>query len=128
MRSAGVLIALLLAASCASNESVSSEDFAALKADVEQVSADVQAITSVTKNTKKGFDWPDDYQEGWRDICTVIIKDAATADPEAQAPGDVCGCTLKGLMGAFALKDYESWPQDVKDGAASPYLSMCWNK
>ncbi len=128
MRSAGVLIALLLAASCSFNESVSSDDFAALKADVEQVSADVQAITSVTKNMKKGFGWPDDYQEGWRDICTFIIKDAATADPEAQAPRNICGCTLKGLMGAFALKDYESWPQDVKDAAASPYMAMCWNK
>ena len=97
----------MLASSCASTESVSSDEFADLKADVEKFSADVEALTYVAKTTKKELGWPEDYQESWRDIC---------------------GCTLKGLMGAFTLKDYESWPQDVKDGAASPYLSMCWAK
>ncbi len=118
----------MLASSCASTESVSSDEFADLKADVEKFSADVEALTYVAKTTKKELGWPEDYQESWRDICTVIVEEAADVDPRAQPAREICGCTLKGLMGAFALKDYESWPQDVKDGAASPYMSMCWAK
>ena len=128
MRIPAFSLALLLAALCACSESdlVSSEEFSELKAAVEKVSADVEAITYVSKTTKKGLGWPDDYQESWRDICTIVIQDAATADQAARSAEEVCRCTLKGLMGAFALKDYESWPQGVRDGAASPYLSLCW--
>jgi len=130
MRIPAISLALLIAAccGCSGSDPVSSEEFSELKAAVEKVSADVEAITYVSKSTEKGLGWPDDYQESWRDICTVLIQDAATADEAARSPEEVCNCTLKGLMGAFALKDYESWPQGVRDGAASPYLSLCWTK
>ena len=119
-------VLILVATSCASSDSVSSKEFDELKADVEQISADVKAITHVAESTKQGYGWPEDYQNSWRDICAVILKDAAEADPTARPPQEICGCVLKGLMGAFTLKDYESWPQGTKDGAAAPYTTMCW--
>ena len=117
---------VLVATSCASSDSVSSTEFDELNADVEEISADVQAITLVAESTKQGYGWPEDYQNNWRDICAVIIKDAAEADATARPPQEICGGVLKGLMGAFTLKDYESWPQGTKDGAAAPYTTMCW--
>ena len=126
MRVSLFCVLLLVATSCASSDSVSSKEFDELKADVEQISADVQAITHVAASTKQGYGWPEDYQNNWRDICAVIVKDAAEADATARPPQEICGCVLKGLMGAFTLKDYESWPQGTKDGAAAPYTTMCW--
>ena len=126
MRVSLFCVLLLVATSCASSDSVSSKEFDELKADVEQISADVQAITHVAESTKQGYEWPEDYQNSWRDICAVIVKDAAEADANSRPPQEICGCILKGLMGAFTLKDYESWPQGTKDGAAAPYTTMCW--
>lgn len=126
MRGSIFCLLVLIATSCASSDSVSSKEFDELRADVVQISADVQAITHVAESAKQGYGWPEDYQEGWRDICAVIIKGAAQADPSARPSKEICGCTLKGLMGAFTLKDYESWSQETKDGAAAPYITMCW--
>ena len=52
---------VLIATSCASSDSVSSKEFDELKADVEEISADVQAITLVAESTKQGYGWPEDY-------------------------------------------------------------------
>ncbi len=68
--------------------------------------------------------WPDDYQGLWMGICEAVT--AKAADDPSISVTDVCRCTLDGLMSAFRLADYESWPQEVKDGAAAPYVTMCW--
>ena len=68
--------------------------------------------------------WPDDYQSLWMGICEAVTS--KVADNPTVSTADVCRCTLDGLMSAFTLADYESWPQEVKDGAAAPYVTMCW--
>ena len=68
--------------------------------------------------------WPEAYQGLWVGICEAVTAKVAD-DPEV-SPTDVCRCTLDGLMSAFRLSDYESWSQEVKDGAAAPYVTMCW--
>ncbi|MEC8998719.1 MAG: hypothetical protein VYD11_05090 [Actinomycetota bacterium] len=68
--------------------------------------------------------WPEDYQALWMGICEAVTAKVAE-DPEV-SPTDLCRCTLDGLMSAFRLSDYESWSQEVKDGAAAPYVTMCW--
>ena len=46
---------VLIATSCASSDSVSSKEFDELRADVEQISADVQAITHVAESAKQAY-------------------------------------------------------------------------
>ena len=72
-------------------------------------------------------EWPDEYQTLWVDTCQPIVEALAdAADGDGLSARDICQCTLDGLMKAFSLKDYESWPQDIKDRAAAPYVTMCW--
>lgn len=59
-------------------------------------------------------------------ICEAVTT--KVADDPAVDVTEVCRCTLDGLMSAFTLADYESWSQEVRDGAAAPYVTMCWPK
>jgi len=70
--------------------------------------------------------WPKDYQGLWMGICEAVTT--KVADDPAVDVTEVCRCTLDGLMSAFTLADYESWSQEVRDGAAAPYVTMCWPK
>ena len=135
MRIALALLALFIATACGSTDSATADEVERLRVDVAdlqdkltQNQADIAALSVVKASTKTGSDWPADYQKTWVDICSVLTQDAASADSEASSAKEICGCSLKGLMSAFSLKDYESWPQRLKDSAAAPYVAMCWSK
>ena len=111
------LVAVLVLGGTACGGSVDSAELEALREEVATLQAQVAAAA-------QGSEWPDEYQTLWVDICQLILADAAAGD--GLSSRDICRCTLDGLMKAFSLKDYESWPQDVKDGAAAPYATWCW--
>ena len=93
-------------------------------AELEALREEVATIQAQVAAAAQGSEWPDEYQTLWVDICQLILADAAAGD--GLSARVICRCTLDGLMKAFSLKDYESWPQDVKDGAAAPYATWCW--
>jgi len=93
-------------------------------AELEVLREEVATIQAQVAAAAQGSEWPDEYQTFWVDICQLILADAAAGD--GLSSRDICRCTLDGLMKAFSLKDYESWPQDIKDRVAEPYLKMCW--
>ena len=97
---------------------------AAAAQELEALREEVATIQAQVAAAAQGSEWPDEYQTLWVDICQLILADAAAGD--GLSSRDICRCTLDGLMKAFSLKDYESWPQDVKDGAAAPYATWCW--
>ncbi len=97
---------------------------AAAAQELEALREEVATIQAQVATAAQGSEWPDEYQTFWVDICQLILADAAAGD--GLSSRDICRCTLDGLMKAFSLKDYESWPQDIKDRVAEPYLKMCW--
>ncbi len=103
-------------------------EVADLRAEVKELQAALASSTQEETGAKQGATWPDDYQETWVEICAVILKGAAEADPSAAPAKGICTCSLNGLMRAFKLRDYESWTQELKDSAAAPYVTMCWSQ
>ena len=132
------LVAVLVLGGTACGGSVDSAELEALREEVATLQAQVVAAAQELEALREevatlqaqvvavaqGSEWPDEYQTLWVDICQLILADAAAGD--GLSSRDICRCTLDGLMKAFSLKDYESWPQDVKDGAAAPYATWCW--
>ena len=119
MRTLAAAVALVLVASACGGGSDSAE-LEALREEVATLKAQVAAAV-------QDSEWPDEYQTLWVDTCQPIVEALAdAADGDGLSARDICQCTLDGLMKAFSLKDYESWPQDIKDRAAAPYVTMCW--
>ena len=148
MRIVATFLCLALVVSCSSsspdNESVvadlqtkveelsasltaSTESEAALEAKVATLQAKLDAASEQMKSGEYIAAWPDDYQETWIEICTLIMKGGAEADPAAAPARDICECSLNGLMKAFKIREYESWTQELKDAAAAPYVRLCWD-
>ena len=148
MRIASTFFCLLLVISCSSsnadNESVvadlqtkvdelstsltaANETEAALEAKVEALQAKLDAVSEQMNSGAYAATWPDDYRAMWTDICALVLKDGAEADPAAAPAQDICECSLNGLMKAFTVRQYESWSQEIKDGAVAPYLTLCWS-
>ena len=118
MRKLVTFICLILIASSCSNDS-DSEEVLALKEKVATLE------TKLTKQNDESNLWSSDYQDAWMEVCEAIFEYEEDTNPKFSAT-KVCRCTLDGLMPAFTLKEYEFWPQNVKDGAATPYLHRCW--
>ena len=148
MRIAATFFCLLLVISCSSsssdNESVvadlqtkvdelstsltaANESEAALEAKVEALQAKLDAVSEQMNSGAYAATWPDDYRAMWTDICALVLKDGAEADPAAAPSQDICECSLNGLMKAFTVRQYESWSQELKDAAVAPYLTLCWS-
>lgn len=148
MRIAATFFCLLLVISCSSsnadNESVvadlqtkvdelstsltaANESEAALEAKVEALQAKLDAVSEQMNSGAYAATWPDDYRAMWTDICALVLKDGAEADPAAAPAQDICECSLNGLMKAFTVRQYESWSQELKDAAVAPYLTLCWS-
>ena len=148
MRIAATFFCLLLVISCSSsssdNENVvadlqtkvdelstsltaANETEAALEAKVEALQAKLDAVSEQMNSGAYAATWPDDYRAMWTDICALVLKDGAEADPAAAPAQDICECSLNGLMKAFTVRQYESWPQELKDAAVAPYLTLCWS-
>ena len=148
MRIAATFLCLLLVISCSSsssdNESVvadlqtkvdelstsltaANESEAALEAKVEALQTKLDAASEQMKSGAYAATWPDDYRAMWTDICALVLKDQAEADPAAAPSQDICECSLNGLMKAFTVRQYESWSQEIKDAAVAPYLTLCWS-
>ena len=148
MRIAATFFCLLLVISCSSsssdNENVvadlptkvdelstsltaANESEAALEAKVEALQTKLDAASEQMKSGAYAATWPDDYRAMWTDICALVLKDQAEADPAAAPSQDICECSLNGLMKAFTVRQYESWSQEIKDGAVAPYLTLCWS-
>ena len=148
MRIAATFFCLLLVISCSSssadNESVvadlqtkvdelstsltaANESEAALEAKVEALQAKLDAVSEQMNSLAYAATWPDDYRAMWTDICALVLKDGAEADPAAAPAQDICECSLNGLMKAFTVRQYESWSQELKDAAVAPYLTLCWS-
>ena len=148
MRIATTFFCLLLVISCSSsssdNENVvadlqtkvdelstsltaANESEAALEAKVEALQTKLDAASEQMKSGAYAATWPDDYQAMWTDICALVLKDQAEADPAAAPSQDICECSLNGLMKAFTVRQYESWSQEIKDAAVAPYLTLCWS-
>ena len=148
MRTAATFFCLLLVISCSSsnadNESVvadlqtkvdelstsltaANESEAALEAKVEALQAKLDAVSEQMNSGAYAATWPDDYRAMWTDICALVLKDGAEADPAAAPAQDICECSLNGLMKAFTVRQYESWSQELKDAAVAPYLTLCWS-
>lgn len=148
MRIAATFFCLLLVISCSSssadNESVvadlqtkvdelstsltaANETEAALEAKVEALQAKLDAVSEQMNSGAYAATWPDDYRAMWTDICALVLKDGAEADPAAAPAQDICECSLNGLMKAFTVRQYESWSQELKDAAVAPYLTLCWS-
>ena len=148
MRIAATFFCLLLVISCSSsssdNENVvadlqtkvdelstsltaANESEAALEAKVEALQTKLDAASKQMKSGAYAATWPDDYRAMWTDICALVLKDQAEADPAAAPSQDICECSLNGLMKAFTVRQYESWSQEIKDGAVAPYLTLCWS-
>jgi len=148
VRFVAVCLCLLLAVSCSSSSSVNETDVADLRAEVDELKAALASSTEseialqakveelqarLTRSTQaasagqQAIAWPDDYQKMWVEICAAIMKGAVEADPLAGSAQDICACSLKGLMKAFTLREYESWGQELKDAAAAPYVTICWS-
>jgi outer membrane murein-binding lipoprotein Lpp len=148
MRIAATFFCLLLVISCSSsssdNENVvadlqtkvdelstsltaANESEAALEAKVEALQTKLDAASEEMKSGAYAATWPDDYRTMWTDICALVLKDQAEADPAAAPSQDICECSLNGLMKAFTVRQYESWSQEIKDAAVAPYLTLCWS-
>ena len=148
MRIAATFFCLLLVISCSSsssdNENVvadlqtkvdelstsltaANESEAALEAKVEALQTKLDAANEQMKSGAYAATWPDDYRTMWTDICALVLKDQAEADPAAAPSQDICECSLNGLMKAFTVRQYESWSQEIKDAAVAPYLTLCWS-
>ena len=148
MRIAATFFCLLLVISCSSsnadNESVvadlqtkvdelstsltaANDSEAALEAKVEALQAKLDAVSEQMNSGAYAATWPDDYRAMWTDICALVLKDGAEADPAAAPAQDICECSLNGLMKAFTVRQYESWSQELKDAAVAPYLTLCWS-
>ena len=148
MRIAATFFCLLLVISCSSsnadNESVvadlqtkvdelstsltaANESEAALEAKVEALQAKLDAVSEQMNSGAYAATWPDDYRAMWTDICALVLKGGAEADPAAAPAQDICECSLNGLMKAFTVRQYESWSQELKDAAVAPYLTLCWS-
>ncbi len=148
MRIAATFFCLLLVISCSSsssdNENVvadlqtkvdelstsltaANESEAALEAKVEALQTKLDAASEQMKSGAYAATWPDDYRTMWTDICALVLKDQAEADPAAAPSQDICECSLNGLMKAFTVRQYESWSQEIKDAAVAPYLTLCWS-
>ena len=148
MRIAATFFCLLLVISCSSsssdNENVvadlqtkvdelstsltaANETEAALEAKVEALQAKLDAVSEQMNSGAYAATWPDDYRAMWTDICALVLKDGAEADPAAAPAQDICECSLNGLMKAFTVRQYESWSQELKDAAVAPYLTLCWS-
>ena len=148
MRIAATFFCLLLVISCSSsssdNESVvadlqtkvdelstsltaANESEAVLEAKVEALQAKLDAVSEQMNSGAYAATWPDDYRAMWTDICALVLKDGAEADPAAAPAQDICECSLNGLMKAFTVRQYESWSQELKDAAVAPYLNLCWS-
>ena len=148
MRIATTFFCLLLVISCSSsssdNENVvadlqtkvdelstsltaANESEAALEAKVEALQTKLDAASEQMKSGAYAATWPDDYRAMWTDICALVLKDQAEADPAAAPSQDICECSLNGLMKAFTVRQYESWSQEIKDAAVAPYLTLCWS-
>ena len=148
MRIAATFFCLLLVISCSSSSSDSenvvadlqtnvdelsttltaaNESEAALEAKVEALQTKLDAASEQMKSGAYAATWPDDYRAMWTDICALVLKDQAEADPAAAPSQDICECSLNGLMKAFTVRQYESWSQEIKDGAVAPYLTLCWS-
>tara|TARA_X000001036_G_C20133931_1_gene584478 strand:- start:39 stop:410 length:372 start_codon:yes stop_codon:yes gene_type:complete len=121
VRKLSILICLILIATSCSNDS-DSEEVLALK---EKVSTLEKKLDNAVNESKSDSVWNSEYQEVWMEVCETILEYEEENNPKVSA-SKVCGCSLDGLMSAFTLKDYDSWPQNVKDGAASPYVHRCW--
>ena len=121
MRKLSILICLILIATSCSNDS-DSEEVLALK---EKVSTLEKKLDNAVNESKSDSVWNSEYQEVWMEVCETILEYEEENNPKVSA-SKVCGCSLDGLMSAFTLKDYDSWPQNVKDGAAAPYVHRCW--
>ena len=103
------------------------ESEAALEAKVEALQAKLDAVSEQMNSGAYAATWPDDYRAMWTDICALVLKDGAEADPAAAPAQDICECSLNGLMKAFTVRQYESWSQELKDAAVAPYLTLCWS-
>ena len=121
MRKLATLICLILIATACSNDS-DSEEVSELK---EKVSTLEKKLGNTVNESKSDSVWNSDYQETWMEVCETILEYEEENNLKASA-SKVCRCSLDGLMFAFTLKEYESWPQNVKDGAAAPYVHRCW--
>ena len=121
MRKLATLICLILIATSCSNDS-DSEEVSALKG---KVSILEKKLDNTVNESKSDSVWNSDYQETWMEVCETILEYEEENNPKVSA-SKVCRCSLDGLMFAFTLKEYESWPQNVKDGAAAPYAHRCW--
>ena len=148
MRIAATFFCLLLVISCSSSSSDSenvvadlqtkvdelstsltaaNESEAALEAKVEALQAKLDAVSEQMNSGAYAATGPDDYRAMWTDICALVLKDQAEADPAAAPSQDICECSLNGLMKAFTVRQYESWSQELKDAAVAPYLTLCWS-
>ena len=121
MRKLATLICLILIEPSCSNDS-DSEEVSALK---EKVSILEKKLDNTVNEIKYDSVWNSDYQETWMEVCETILEYEEENNPKVSA-SKVCRCSLDGLMSPFTLKEYESWPQNVKDGAAAPYVHRCW--
>jgi hypothetical protein len=121
-----VCVTFLLLSACSSADSTNLSELDELKAEVAELPAELKTFSIIEKASQQVGAWPADYQERWAQICFMLLKDLAESDPLASPAKAICKCTLQGLMEAFALGDYDSWPQNVKDDAAAPYVYRCW--
>jgi len=109
-----VVCLIMIAASCSSASDT--EEVLALRQKVETLEAQLAGENAV---------WDSGYQDLWMKICEEIFVNEEENNPKFSA-AKVCRCSLDGLMKVFTLKEYEPWPQNIKDAAAAPHLHWCW--
>ena len=109
-----ILCLSLLVVSCGSASDT--EEVLALRQKVETLEAQLAGENAV---------WDSGYQDLWMKICEEIFVNEEENNPKFSA-AKVCRCSLDGLMKGFTLKEYEPWPQNIKDAAAAPHLHWCW--
>ena len=109
-----ILCLSLLVVSCGSASDT--EEVLALRQKVETLEAQLAGENAV---------WDSGYQDLWMKICEEIFVNEEENNPKFSA-AKVCRCSLDGLMKVFTLKEYEPWPQNIKDAAAAPHLHWCW--
>ena len=109
-----VVSLIMIATSCSSNSDT--EEVLALRQKVETLEAQLAGENAV---------WDSGYQDLWMKICEEIFVNEEENNSKFSA-AKVCRCSLDGLMKVFTLKEYEPWPQNIKDAAAAPHLHWCW--
>ena len=107
---------------CGSGSDTTNELLEELQFNVEELQFQIDDLASLIDVTPATMPWPESYQAIWVDVCTPVLDEVVDSEVPST---DLCRCTLDGLMSAFAVDDYERWDQDVKDGAAAPYVTMC---